>query len=237
MPPPVNELISSDHFRFSNPIEIQLAEGGIAFEDGNLAKKTYPHLWSSAAAASKSLGRAKSQTNPYKKFSVGECPTLRRVTYKQVGQGRRINSAYVDFRVVPNPRKYISRLVGPLADFDLEASIDRPSNVIWRSRRISDMPPNERARWQRFSNINYEYGKIVSGQRGVDQSISYASAYVMMNWLTDIINEGWNASDVFGQLGSGGLIRALRGRKIVIIDENQAVFDDGDSYARIHSTH
>ena len=119
LPIAVDRFIDSDQFRWPSPIDRQLADGGIAFEDSRAASKVYPQLWATAEAAKKAIQRGRWGTFPYKELLTRKCPSPLEVTYQLAGAGRRPAVAFVDPRVVPEPQQKIEELLGPLVFYEL----------------------------------------------------------------------------------------------------------------------
>jgi putative DNA primase/helicase len=98
------------------PIDLMLAEGGVAFESGASAAIAYPKLWPTRSAAKKALQRANRGTFSYKNVPIRKCPLVR---FQRVGPKLHVERAVHDPRLVPRPRAAIEAMLGSLAMFEL----------------------------------------------------------------------------------------------------------------------
>jgi hypothetical protein len=98
------------------PIDLMLAEGGVAFESGASAAIAYPQLWPTRSAAKKALQRANRGTFSKKNIPLRKCPPVR---FQRIGPKLHVERAVFDPRLVPNPHAAIEAMLGPLAMFEL----------------------------------------------------------------------------------------------------------------------
>jgi hypothetical protein len=99
-----------------SPIDLMLAEGGIAFEAAASAAIAYPTLWPTRSAAKKALQRANKGTFSKKNVPIRKCPFVR---FQRVGPKLHVEQAIYDPRQVCDPRAAIQAKLGPLAMFEL----------------------------------------------------------------------------------------------------------------------
>jgi hypothetical protein len=110
-----------------------MAEGGVALLNAAHAAKAYPTIRHSsgdegitAEAMRKALQRewaadrcapAKCGTIPYREYSLGKCPALRitaTISYLLKGRGQSPQTAVVDLSVVPDPKAWLEKRLGPV---------------------------------------------------------------------------------------------------------------------------
>lgn len=131
LPIAVDEFLPDD-FAWPSPTELQLAEGGVAFQSGTIAVTAYPRIWDTPAAARRAIERElreKGDTNPfnatfsYGELSIGECrndrPLCPPVRFRRIGPGEREQLAIYDPSMVSDPRAAIEKLIGALAMFEI----------------------------------------------------------------------------------------------------------------------
>jgi putative DNA primase/helicase len=99
-----------------SPIDLMLAEGGVAFEAAASAATAYPQLWPTRSAAKKALQRANRGTFSKKNIPLRKCPPVR---FQRVGPKLHVERAVYDPRLVRHPRAAIEAMLGPLAMFEL----------------------------------------------------------------------------------------------------------------------
>ena len=98
---------------------------------------------------------------------------------------------------------------------------------------ISMLPEYVRKPTERFLAINHAASMIHMHQADV-QLLSDTNS-VMRILLTDLIDFGWTASDLFGDFPYSrprGLVYLLGGRKIVRLDHKEAELDDGKVFPK-----
>jgi putative DNA primase/helicase len=131
LPLPVDQFLPPDAVTAS-PIDLMLAEGGVAFFDGSNAATAYPSLWTKPAAARMALSRARSDrgtqdpnsvTNAYKEYLIGKCyadPSLcPPVRFQRLGPKLHEEMAIYDPQLVPDPRSAVEAMLGELAMFEI----------------------------------------------------------------------------------------------------------------------
>ena len=121
---PVDEFLP-DEAIMASPVDLMLAEGGVAFDDGASAAKAYPQLWRTAAAARMAFQRERSESGTQDPNSVTNA-------YREYSIGKR----YADHRLCP----VISfRRTGPKLHVEIPPFTIRASSLILalRSRRCS----------------------------------------------------------------------------------------------------
>ncbi|NBO08987.1 MAG: hypothetical protein EBV30_06515, partial [Actinobacteria bacterium] len=118
-------------------------------------------------------------------------------------------------------------------DFSIDLPIRTPSNFLWRQRSVLELPPLEQAKVRRFLEINNQYGEIFSSRSEVNDLVRSDATYIVMNWLPDLIEEGWTAKDLFDR--TSGFVHSLRGRKLASLDGKQAIIEDGEVIRRMCS--
>lgn len=131
LPLPVDQFLSPDTVTAS-PVDLMLAEGGVAFFDGSSAATAYPNLWTTPTAARMGLYRARfgrgtqdpnSVTNAYREYLIGKCyadpPLCPPIRFRRVGPTRHEEMAIYDPQLVTDPRAAIEALVGGLATFEI----------------------------------------------------------------------------------------------------------------------
>jgi putative DNA primase/helicase len=99
-----------------SPVDLMLAEGGVAFEAGASAALAYPQLWPTQSAAKKALQRANRGTFSKKNILIRKCP---RVRFQRIGPKLHVERAVFDPRLVRHPRATIEAMLGPLAKFQI----------------------------------------------------------------------------------------------------------------------
>ena len=102
-----------------SPIDLMLAEAGVAFEAEASAAFAYPTLWPTRSAAKKALQRANRGTFSYKNVLIRKSPLVR---FQRVGPKLHVEQAIYDPRLVPDPRAAIEVMLGSLAMFELIAA-------------------------------------------------------------------------------------------------------------------
>ncbi len=105
------------------PIDLMLAEGGVAFESGASAAIAYPTLWPTRSAAKKALQRANRGTFCYKSARLRKSPLVR---FQRVGPKLHVERAVFDPRQVRHPRGAIEAMLGPLAKFQIAKGAAAP---------------------------------------------------------------------------------------------------------------
>jgi hypothetical protein len=101
---------------------------------------------------------------------------------------------------------------------------------------FSEQPDYIRDPAERFLAIN-DAASIVHMHQSDAQLLGDTNS-VMLTWLTDLIDYGWCVKNLFGAypyLSPQGLVYQLRGRKIVSLDDKQAVLDDGEIVRRMNN--
>jgi putative DNA primase/helicase len=113
------------------PIDLMLAEGGVAFEAAASAATAYPQLWPTRSAAKKALQRGNRGTFSYKNVPLRKCPLVR---LQRVGPKLHVERAVYDPRQVDDPRVAIEAMLGPLAMFELIEAGPETANAANESR-------------------------------------------------------------------------------------------------------
>lgn len=103
--------------------DLQIAEGGIAFEDGTSAAAAYPDLYPSPAAARKAfayerVGEQKASSQTLIGISIRDTHDAFAVTIQKAGNGQRTQRAWVHPSSCPDPRAAIEAALGPLSRFE-----------------------------------------------------------------------------------------------------------------------
>jgi putative DNA primase/helicase len=115
------------------PIDLMLAEGGVAFESAASAALAYPQLWPTPGAARLALHRQSSVTIPNRYTLIRECNGAL-VRYRRKGNGQKIARAWFDPVRVADPRAAIEAMLGPLAMFELIGAEAETANAANKSR-------------------------------------------------------------------------------------------------------
>lgn len=107
--------------------DLQIAEGGIAFEDGASAAAAYPDLYPSPSAARKAFayerGRQSSASQTLIGISIRHWDAL---TIQRAGARQRPQRAWVLPALCPDPRAAIEAAIGPLSRFEGFAVVADP---------------------------------------------------------------------------------------------------------------
>ena len=137
LPLPIDAFV--DAYDILNPsvAERQLARYGIAFGSATAVAKVSPDLCSSREAPRRAMRRPESVSEtrgeghlhiigPYMQlhltspFGNGQGPELVKVAFQRVGAGQRPSEAWVDPRIVPDPKATIEKLLNcELASFEI----------------------------------------------------------------------------------------------------------------------
>jgi putative DNA primase/helicase len=118
LPIAVDEFLPDEALN-PGPIDLMLAEGGIAFESGTSAAIAYPQLWPTRSAAKKALQRGNRGTNSKKSVPIRKCPPVR---FQRIGPKLHVEQAVYDPRRVGDPRAAIEAKLGSLALFEVIAA-------------------------------------------------------------------------------------------------------------------
>jgi hypothetical protein len=110
----VDELLTDDWLAPSLD-DLQMAAGGIAFENGTMMSRAYPDLWRTPGDARK----AREREPKYVTFSYRESPYVNVTHFRQTGQGAQPQTAAFIPALVYDPRATIEGIVGSLAAFEI----------------------------------------------------------------------------------------------------------------------
>jgi putative DNA primase/helicase len=142
VPVPVERLISAADLD-PTPFDLQMAAGGVAFENPTDASIAYPQLWETRNAAKHALLRddrdcdKTDQMGPFPNIRsiirvwphlVIACHSLKSVmmTYQRSGERLSQATAYVDLSTVPNPKEWLTERLGQLTHFALTEPQNQP---------------------------------------------------------------------------------------------------------------
>ena len=229
---PVDQVVDSASLLASDPAALQLAEGGIAFHKPSAAAKVYPELWPNAFAAQKAFQRARSWTSPCKEPITRQCPPPRLLRFRLAGPGKKETTAEFDPRDIRFPRDLIEDKLGPVASIIRQWPMLNGLPPI-EGRAIADMPRAERDPHIRHADICSSYSWFLRTER--DPVLRQDAATFVMAFLTDAIEGGWTAADLFGAAdgkGPPGVIRQLQGRKIVSVTPAEVRLELGELLRR-----
>ena len=140
LPIAVDEFLPDEALNPS-PVDLMLAEGGIAFQSGASAAIAYPQLWSTAAAAKKALQRGNRGTFSYRNMLIGKCPLVR---FQRTGRNLHVEHAVYDPRQVRNPRAVIEKMLGRLAKFEIMKAAAVPVQQAKKLRGVDSNSPAHR---------------------------------------------------------------------------------------------
>jgi hypothetical protein len=120
----VDELLTDDWLAPSLD-DLQMAAGGIAFENGTMMSRAYPDLWRTPGDARK----AREREPKYVTFSYRESPYVNVTHFRQTGQGAQPQTAAFIPALVSDPRATIEGIVGSLAAFEIAGATPVPTAV------------------------------------------------------------------------------------------------------------
>jgi putative DNA primase/helicase len=132
LPVAVDEFLPDEALN-PTPIDLMLAEGGVAFAAAASAAIAYPNLWPTPGAARLALHRQSSVTIPNRCTLVRECNGAL-VRYRRQGNGQKIARAWFDPARVADPRAAIEAMLGSLAMFELIGAEAETANAANESR-------------------------------------------------------------------------------------------------------
>ena len=229
---PVDQIVDSAALLANDPTSLQLAEAGIAFHEPSAAAGVFPELWPSPFAAQKAFQRARSWTSPCKEPNTRQCPPPRLLRFRLAGAGMKEATAAFDPRDIAFPRDLIEAKLGPIAAIVRQWPMPGGLPPI-QCQTIADLPRAEREPHIRHIDICRAHAWFCMSE--TDPILRQDGNAFVMTFMTDCIEGGWTAADLFGAAdgkGPSGIIRQLRGRKVVEVTAEAVRLESGEALRR-----
>jgi hypothetical protein len=186
-------------------------------------------------------------TFAYKDIFNSICHSLLHVSYRRALERSGSNLAVFLKDLIPNPRSWLERALGPLAHYEILENNEgaQPVREILLPLPISQRSPAEQAEIRRALEIFHAFANIqTSSMLGAPEHVLVSaradSIIFMRQWQTDAILLGWSSENLFRTPSSddhGGLIFQLNGETVIGLDSNQAVTSSGIIINSSASTH
>jgi len=227
-------------------IEDEMLAAGAWLENAADAARAHPKLITSAAALRKARER-QSVTFAYKDIFNSICHSLLHVSYRRALERSGSNLAVFIKDLIPDPRSWLERALGPLAHYEILENNEgaQPVREILLPLPIAQRSPAEQAEIRRALEIfhafaNLQTSSMPSVPKDALLSARADSVIFMRHWQTDAIFFGWSSESLFRPPANddhGGLIFQLNGETVIDLDSHQAVTSSGIIINSSASTH
>lgn len=115
LPIPVTQVLSWDEVE---PTQCDImAAAGVVLENASDKARAFPALWPSADAAKKDAQRKGTSRSPRFFFNSSLSPSSAVASYRKSGAGQKNWSALFDLTLIPDPKSWLRKKIGPLAHF------------------------------------------------------------------------------------------------------------------------
>ncbi len=217
-------------------IEDEMLAVGAWLENAADAARAHPKLITSADALRKARER-QSVTFAYKDIFNSICHSLLHVAYRRALQRSGTNLAVFIKDLIPDPRSWLERALGPLAYYEILASNEGANSPreILLPLPIAQRSPAEQAEIRRALEIFHAFANLqTSSMPSVPEDVLLSaradSVVFMRHWQTDAIILGWPSESLFrapDKDDNGGLIFQLNGETVIDLQSHQAVTCSG----------